>query len=107
MPQFAIHPGDAGDEAVGFNGAKDCPGLRVDLMDLAVAILPDPQRSFGPGHSGATTARRRNRAKHAASAGINLLKALVSKLIQVLAVKRSPCMRRNIDGASCSATLWI
>src|SRR6516225_9431530 len=31
VPQLAIDPGDAGDEAFGFDGAKDRSGLRVDL----------------------------------------------------------------------------
>src|SRR5262245_11543066 len=34
VPQLAIDPGDAGDEAVGVDGAEDRSGLRVDLVDL-------------------------------------------------------------------------
>ena len=48
VPEFAVDPGDAGDEAVGLDGAQDLAGLRIDLMDLAVAMLPDPERSLPP-----------------------------------------------------------
>jgi hypothetical protein len=48
MPKLSIDPSDPGDEAVGFDGAKNRPCLRIDLMDLPVSILPDPKRTFGP-----------------------------------------------------------
>ena len=48
VPQLAIDPCDTGDEAIGLEGAKDGAGLRIDLMDLALAVMADPQRSFGP-----------------------------------------------------------
>jgi hypothetical protein len=48
MPKLSIDPSDPGDEAVGFDGAKNRPCLRIDLMDLPVSILPDPERTFGP-----------------------------------------------------------
>jgi hypothetical protein len=50
VPQRAVDPGDARDEAVGFDGAKDRAGFRVDLMDLALAIVADPQ-SFPSAHA--------------------------------------------------------
>src|SRR2546429_4315661 len=59
VPQLAVHPGDAGDEAVGLQGAQHRPGVGIDLMDLAAVVLPHPQRALGPGHSriaGITTA---------------------------------------------------
>ena len=49
MPELAIDPGHPGDEAVGFDRAKDRTRLRIDLMDLPVPVFPDPQRAFGPG----------------------------------------------------------
>src|SRR6185312_16080739 len=49
VPEFAFHPGNPGDEAVGLDGAQDRPGLGIDLMDLALPILSDPKRPFGPG----------------------------------------------------------
>src|SRR5262249_26922265 len=38
VPQFAVDPGDAGDETVRLDGAEDRAGLRIDLMDLAFAM---------------------------------------------------------------------
>src|SRR5689334_5963807 len=35
VPELAVHPGDAGDEAVGLEGAQDGAGLGVDLVDLS------------------------------------------------------------------------
>jgi hypothetical protein len=45
VPEFVTDPGDAGDEAVRLDGAKNRAGLRIDLMDLAVAVLGDPECS--------------------------------------------------------------
>src|SRR5262249_29263714 len=42
VPELAIHPGDAGDEAATFNGAQDPAGVGIDLVDLAFAIDTDP-----------------------------------------------------------------
>src|SRR6185437_12226842 len=42
MPEFAVHPGDASDKAVGFDRPKNGARLRIDLMDLPVAMLPHP-----------------------------------------------------------------
>src|ERR1700724_4822528 len=53
VPELAVDPGHAGDEAVGFDGAQDRSGLRIDLIDFAGAVVPDPQRAFGPGEPGA------------------------------------------------------
>src|SRR5262249_9033620 len=65
VPQLTVDPGDAGDEAIGFDGAQNRPGLRIELMDLPVPIMPDPQRPFGPGEP-RTAAGRRNRGEHTA-----------------------------------------
>ena len=56
VPELAIDPGDSGDEAVGFDGAKDRPCFGIELMDLPVPMLPHPERPFGPGEP---RARRR------------------------------------------------
>src|SRR5579864_3212348 len=47
--EFSFDPGDPGDEAVGFDGPKNRPGLGIDLMDFPVPILAYPERPFGPG----------------------------------------------------------
>ena len=48
VPQLAVDPGDPGDDAVGFDGAQNLSRLGIDLMDLAAAMLADPERAFGP-----------------------------------------------------------
>ena len=48
MPELSVDPGYPGDEAVGLDGAKNGPGVGIDLMDLPLPILPDPERPFSP-----------------------------------------------------------
>ena len=40
MPELSIDPSDPCDETIGLDGAKNIPGLGIDLMDLPVPILP-------------------------------------------------------------------
>ncbi len=81
MPQLSIDPGDPGDEAVGLDRAKNRPCFGIDLMDLAISILPDPERAFGPGEPRiATSAGRRDRGEYAAGLRIDLLDAILGKL---------------------------
>ena len=51
VPQIAIGPRHSRDEAVRLDRTQDRPGLRVDLVNLPVAILSDPQRAFAPGQT--------------------------------------------------------
>src|SRR5512132_1165846 len=72
VPQLAVDPGDAGYEAIGFDRPKDRSRLRIDLMDLLVPILPDPERAFGPCEPRVTTAPgRRDRREHTAGPRID------------------------------------
>jgi hypothetical protein len=97
MPKFSIDPSDTGDEAVGFDGAKNRACLRVDLMDLPVSILPDPKCTFGPRESRVTAAAgRRDRGEYTASFGIDLLDAILSDLKQVFAIESRSCIGRDI-----------
>jgi hypothetical protein len=48
VPQLAVDPGHAGDVAVGLQRPQDRAGRGIDLVDLAIAVLADPQRAFGP-----------------------------------------------------------
>src|SRR2546428_8080624 len=48
VPELSVDPGDAGDEAVGLDRAKNRPCLGIDLMDLPVPILPPQERPLGP-----------------------------------------------------------
>ena len=65
------------------------PVSRIDLMDLAVAILPHPERAFGPGEPRvAAAAGRRDRGEHPAGLRIDLLDAILGDLKQVLRRRR-------------------
>ena len=65
VPELAVDPGHPGDEAVGLDGAKNRPGLRIDLVDLPAPMLPHPERPFGPGEPGvAAAAGRGDRREH-------------------------------------------
>ena len=104
VPELAVDPGDAGDEAFGLDGAKDGPGLRIDLMDLAVPVLSHPQRPLGPGEPGVTAAAGRgDRGEHTAARRIDLLDAILGDLKQMLAVEGRSGMRGDLDrrAASC------
>ena len=48
VPELAVDPGDAGDEAVGLDGAKDRAGLGIDLMDLPVRDAVPPRACLRP-----------------------------------------------------------
>src|SRR5213078_4281461 len=88
VPELAVDPGDPGDEAIGLDGAKDRPCLGIDLMDLAVPILPHPELPLGPREPRITAAAgRRDRGEHTAGLRIDLLDAVLSELKQVLAVE--------------------
>ena len=100
VPKLAVDPGDPGDDAVGLDGAKDRPCLRIDLMDLAAPILPHPERSFGPCEPRiAAAAGRRDRREHTAGVRIDLVDAILGDLKQMLAVERRSRMRGDIDRA--------
>src|SRR3977135_22019 len=60
VPELLANPSDAGHEAVRIESAEDLPALRIDLMDLAVAMLPDPERPLGPGHARCAAVGRRD-----------------------------------------------
>src|SRR5262249_40281191 len=59
VPELAVDPGDAGNDAVGFDGAKNDSRFRIDLMDLPASVLPNPERPFGPREPRVTAAARR------------------------------------------------
>src|SRR3546814_9743948 len=60
VPEVAIDPAHAGDETVRFDRAQDLAAVRIDLMNLALAVLAHPQRTLGPGHAGIAAATRRS-----------------------------------------------
>jgi hypothetical protein len=100
VPELAVDPGDPGDEAIGLDSAKNRPGLRIDLMDFPLPILPHPERPFGPSEPRVTAAAGRgDRRQHMAGLRIDLLYAILGELKQVLAVEGRSCMRGDIDRA--------
>ncbi len=108
VPKISINPGHPGYEAVRFDRSQDFAGVRVDLMDLPITILSDPQSSLGPGKPGvAAAAWRRNRGKHTPGFHVDLLNAILRDLKEVLAVECCSGMRSNIDRADCLPACWI
>src|SRR5512135_1461195 len=100
MPELAVDPGDAGDEAVGLDGAENSPRMRIDLMYLALPILAYPQHSFGPVESRvAAAAGRRDGGKHTAGLRIDLLDAILGDLKQMFAVEGGSGVRGDVDRA--------
>jgi hypothetical protein len=77
------------------------PGLRIDLVDLALAMLPDPEAAFGPRHSGGAAFGRRDGPDHTAGVRINLLNEIAGDLVQVLAVEGGARMRGDKERANC------
>src|SRR4029079_19429053 len=66
VPELAVDPRHPGDEAVRLDRAQDRARLGIDLQDLAVLVLTDPERPFGPSEPRvAPSAGRRDRAEHA------------------------------------------
>lgn len=97
VPEFSVNPGDPCDVTVGLDRATNRTGLRINLMDFAVVILPHPERTFTPRQTRvAIFAGRRDRGKHTASFRINLLDAPVGDLKQVPAVERRSSIRRDL-----------
>src|SRR6185503_9030061 len=108
VPELAVDPGDTRDEAVGLDRAENRSGLGIDLIDLAVPILSDPERSLGPREPRVTArAGRRDRGEHAAGRWIDLLDAILGDLVQVLAIERGSGMRGRLDRSQWLAALRI
>src|SRR5918992_3191205 len=100
MPELAVDPRNTGDEAVGLDGAKNRPCFGIDVMDLAVSILPHPERPFRPRESRVTAAAgRRDRGEYTAGLRIDFLNAILGDLKEVPAVECRSCMRGDIDRA--------
>ena len=96
VPELAIDPGDAGDEAIRLDGAEHGSGLGIDLMDPAGAVLADPERPVGPGEPRIpAVAGRRDRAEHLAGGRVDLLDHRLGDLEQVLAVEGRPRVARR------------
>src|SRR5262249_20280586 len=100
VPEIAVDPSDAGDDAVGLDGAEDRSRLGIDLVDLAAPMLANPERAFVPGEPGvAAVARRRDGREHAAALRIDLLDAVLGDLKEVPAVEGGSRVRGDLDRA--------
>jgi hypothetical protein len=106
-PQLAVQPRHARDEALGFDRLQDRARLRIEAVDLARAVLADPQRAFGPGEAGAAAVRCRDARQDGARVGIDLLDAAVRDLVQVAAVERGARVRLDREGALHPAAVGI
>jgi hypothetical protein len=108
VPELTFDPGDPSDEAIGLDGAKDCPRVRIDLTNLPAPVIPHPKWSFGPREPRVTAAPRRGDcAKHTATRWIDSLNAILGDLKEVLAVKGGSCVGSNIDRAHWVPAFWI
>jgi hypothetical protein len=108
VPELSVDPGDAGDEALGLDRAKNRSGLRIDLIDLPVSILPHPERALRPREPRVTTAAgRRDRGEHTAGLRIDLLDAILGELKEVLAVEGRSRVPGDIDRAQRLPVLGI
>src|SRR5580704_5503401 len=85
MPKLSIDPSDPGDEAVRFDGAKNRAGLRIDLIDLLVAILGDLKQVFAI-ESRSCMCRDIDRAHHLSARGIKSIQLIARCKPDVLTV---------------------
>src|SRR5262249_6665964 len=98
MPELSIDPRHTGDKALRFDRAKNRTRLRIDLMNLPVAILSNPERSFGPRQPRVPAATRRSDCGDDASGlGVDFLDVRLGQLKQVRPVVRRSCMRGDVD----------
>src|SRR5262245_10504056 len=108
VPELAVRPGHAGDEAIRLDRAQDGAGRGVDLVDLARAVLAHPERALGPGEARvAALGGRRDRGDHLARARVDLLDALIGELPQVLAVEGGACVGGDGELADQRAALRV
>src|SRR5215831_1391599 len=100
VPELSVDPGDTGDEAVGLDDAENRACFGIDLIDLPVLVLPDPERSFGPGESRVSSAAGRgDRGEHIAGLRIDLPDTAIGELNQVPAVEGLSGARSDVDRA--------
>jgi hypothetical protein len=108
VPQLAIDPGDAGDEAVGFDGAPDGARRRIDLVNLAIAVLAYPEAALGPGEAGVAPVAGRGDGRHHVAAGrIDLVDASLGDLVQVGAIERGAGVAGHLQRARGLAAAGI
>src|SRR5258708_10768766 len=108
VPQLAVDPGHAGDEAVGLDGAHNGARLGIDLVDLAIAVLPHPQAALGPSEARvAAVTWRRDRRHYVAGGGIDLVDARFGDLVEARAVEGGASVAGAVERALELAALRI
>ncbi len=108
VPQLAFDPGHASDEAIGFDRPQYFTAVWIDAVDLAVAVLPDPQHAFGPGQPRiATFAGRGDRVQELTRLGVQLLDHAGGDLKQVPAIEGSAGVGRDRQAAPHLARHWL
>src|SRR5262249_23699445 len=86
--------------SVRFDRPEDGARVRIDLVDLPVAVLADPQRALGPRQPRvAPAAGGGNRREDRAGPGVDLEDAFVGDLVEVLAVERGPGIAGDVEAA--------
>src|SRR5439155_20277022 len=81
--------------------------LGVDLPDLALAVLPDPERTLGPGQPRVTPAAGcRDRRQDLAGRRIDLVDAVAGDLEEAPAVEGRPGIGGDVQGAHDPAAAW-
>src|SRR5690606_1413592 len=99
VPELAIDPGDAGDEAIGFDCTQHLTRLGTDLIDPTSAMLADPERPFCPGKPRiSAVAGCGDRVEDLTCPGIDLSTDGSRDLVQVLAVACRSRIRRDVEG---------
>src|SRR4029434_3263622 len=48
VPELSVYPGYSGDEPLGLDRAKNRTCIGIDLMDLPIPILTNPERAYTP-----------------------------------------------------------
>ena len=108
VPQLAVDPRHAGDKPIGFDGAQNGAGLGIDLVNLAITVLPHPQTAFGPCKARVTAvAGRRDRRHDIAGGGIDLVDARFSDLVKIRAVEGGASVAGAVERARDLAACGI
>src|SRR6185369_9122943 len=100
VPELAVVPGDAGDEAVRLDRAQDRARFGIDPVDLPVEVLPHPQRPLAPGQPRvAPAAGGGDRRQDLARRRVDLVDAVTRDLEEVPAVEGRPGVTDDVQGA--------
>ena len=87
---------------------RTAPVVGIDLVDLAIAVLPHPQAALGPREARvAAVAGRRDRRHDVAGGGIDLVDPRFGDLVEVRAVERGAGVAGAVERARELAAFGI